>query len=72
MAQSWNISMAEKMANQSLQDRANTWHYFPTKPPTHLTMWVIEVEYSRNQLLDHIQVLNSRLDDQTLSYKYFK
>ena len=52
----WNFSLAEKLANQSLQDRATMRQYFPNKPsthpPIHPTGWIIEVEYLRNQLMD--------------------
>ena len=33
---------------------------------------ILKVEYLSNQLLDHTQILNLRLDDQTIFYKSFK
>jgi hypothetical protein len=33
---------------------------------------ILKVEYLSNHLLDHIQMLNLSLDDQTIFYKTFK
>jgi hypothetical protein len=33
---------------------------------------ILKVEYLCNHLLDHTQILNLLLDDQTIFYKYFK
>ena len=33
---------------------------------------ILKVEYLRNHLLDHTQILNLSIDDQTIFYKFFK
>ena len=33
---------------------------------------ILKVKYLRNHLLDHTQILNLSIDDQTIIYKFFK
>ena len=76
-ALSWNLSLAENLANLSLQDRATKWHYYqsgpsthpPIHPATHPALWICifaYLEYLCNQRMDLSQILNFSLGDHTI------
>ena len=42
------------------------------QPPMEDELKILKVEYLSNNLLDHTQVLNVRLHDKAIIYKYFQ